>query len=114
MNEEPSRSRSIVADPELLEAFGDWLYFAAQLGRQILGRIPSSIHNWKRNFVFIHCLTGWPFPTTWFAINIRDKAFRSPNLVESELSEFESLQAVEPPDLFEPSEKLFELIAEAD
>ncbi|MQM06761.1 hypothetical protein Taro_039589 [Colocasia esculenta] len=91
-----------------VKAFGDWLYFAARSGRQILGRIPSSIPNWKRNFVFIHCPSGWPFPTTWSAINIRYKAFRSPNLVESELWEFEPLQALE------PSEKLFELIAEAE
>ncbi|MQM16900.1 hypothetical protein Taro_049861 [Colocasia esculenta] len=55
----------------------------------------------------------WPFPTTWSAVNLCDKTFRPPNLVASELSEFESLQAVKPPDLLEPFEKLFKLIAEA-
>ncbi|MQM04967.1 hypothetical protein Taro_037772 [Colocasia esculenta] len=96
-----------------VKAFGDWLYFAARSGRQILGRMPSSIHNWKRNFIFVHSPTGWSFPTTWSAVDIRHKAFQAPNLVESELAEFDSLQVLDPPDLFQ-LDGLFKLIAKAD
>ncbi|MQM16909.1 hypothetical protein Taro_049871 [Colocasia esculenta] len=71
-----------------VKAFGDWLYFAAR---------P----------------TGWPFPTTWTVVNVHQKAFRAPNLIETELTEFDSLQVLDPPDLFQ-LDGLFKLITKAD
>ncbi|MQL86672.1 hypothetical protein Taro_019204 [Colocasia esculenta] len=95
-----------------IKPFGDWFYFAARNGRHILGRLPSSLHGWKRNFVFVYSPSGWPFPTKWSTVDVRSKAFGSPRLTASELFDLECLKEVEPPNLIDISEELFRLIDE--
>ncbi|MQL85992.1 hypothetical protein Taro_018529 [Colocasia esculenta] len=95
-----------------IKPFGDWFYFAARNGRHILGRLPSSLHGWKRNFVFVYSSSGWPFPTKWSAVDVRSKAFGSPRLTSSELYDLKCLKEVEPPNLIDISDELFQLIKE--
>ncbi|MQL96619.1 hypothetical protein Taro_029300 [Colocasia esculenta] len=59
---------------------------------------------------FLLRLLGWPFPTSWSAVSVKNKTFRAPQkLSEAELSAIHSLQAVKVPDLYKPFERLFQL-----
>ncbi|MQM20694.1 hypothetical protein Taro_053718 [Colocasia esculenta] len=110
---------ALIPSPTLASLDGDlryeseWMASGSRNGRHILGRLPSSVHGWKRSFIFVYCPSGWPFPTKWSDIDVRSKAFGSPRLRASELSDIAFLKEVEPPNLIEPSAKLFELIDEA-
>ncbi|MQM14282.1 hypothetical protein Taro_047212 [Colocasia esculenta] len=71
-----------------VKAFGDWLYFAARSGQQILGRMPSSVHNWKRNIVFIHSSSGWPVPTVGYKYFYAKDVSTHPSMVSTHQHRF--------------------------
>ena len=76
----------------------DWWYFSPQFGKKrLLKGAPSSIHNWKGKYLFVHCPTlrlGLP---PWGSL--RDSVRRAPSLGEDDLQAARKLLAYSAPSL---------------